>query len=153
MHRGSYGSAFSTIQEPGSPVDARVVAQLASPPMTAQTDPNPIAALLSRRSYVAATVVVLFLVWQLAMPTAALFGPRPERFGWQMYSAFPELPKAWTIDAKGAETSVEVKQFFGQLRAEIDFAAALRAGLCDATGAVAVRVADPRGTTEVIECR
>lgn len=101
---------------------------------------------------VVAAFVVVFLVWQLAVPTLALLGPRPERFGWQMYSAFPPLPEAWTVDASGGETPVDVKLHFGQLRAEIDFAAALRAGLCDASGAVAVKVSDPRGTTEVIEC-
>jgi hypothetical protein len=102
---------------------------------------------------VAATFMGLFLLWQLAVPTIALFGPRPERFGWQMYSSFPDLPKAWVVDASGVETPVEVKQFFAQLRAEIDFAAALRAGLCGASGAVAVKVADPRGATEVVSCR
>lgn len=120
--------------------------------MTAQTAPDLIIPGWNRLTLVAAFLAV-FLVWQLAMPTAALFGPRPERFGWQMYSAFPPLPQAWTVDASGAETPVDVKRFFAQLRAEIDFAAALRAGLCDASGAVAVRISDPRGTTEVIECR
>lgn len=120
--------------------------------MTAQTAPE-LRIPGWNRQMLAATFVGVFLGWQLAVPTAALFGPRPERFGWQMYSAFPDLPKAWVIDAQGVETPVEVKQFFAQLRAEIDFAAALRAGLCDASGAVAVKVSDPRGTTQVIECR
>jgi hypothetical protein len=120
--------------------------------MTAQIDHATSTTGWNRTNLSVAAFVGLFLVWQLAMPMAALMGPRPERFGWQMYSAFPNLPKAWTIDAQGDETAVEVKRFFGQLRAEIDFAAALRAGLCDASGAVAVKVAEPRGTTEVIEC-
>lgn len=97
--------------------------------------------------------LAIFLVWQLVVPTAALFGPRPQRYGWQMYSTFPALPKAWTIDAQGVATPVEVKQYFANARAEMDFAAALRAGLCDASGAVAVKVSDPRGTTETVRCR
>lgn len=120
--------------------------------MTTQTASEPSAAGWNRRTIAVAAFVAAFLVWQLAVPTAALFAPRPQRFGWQMYSAFPDLPKAWVVNAAGAETPVEVKQFFGQIRGEIDFAAALRAGLCDASGAVAVKVSDPRGTTEVIEC-
>lgn len=121
--------------------------------MTAQTPSSPRSAGWDRRTLVVAALLTIFLIWQVAMPTAALFGPRPQRFGWQMYSTFPDLPKAWTIDATGVETSVEVKQYFAQLRAEVDFAAALRAGLCDASGAVAVKVADPRGTTETVQCR
>jgi len=119
---------------------------------TAQAAPDLIIPGWNRLTLVLASLAV-FLVSQFAAPTAALFGPRPERFGWQMYSAFPDLPKAWVVDASGVATPVEVKHFFAQLRAEIDFAAALRAGLCDASGAVAVKVSDPRGTTEVIECR
>jgi len=106
-----------------------------------------------RRTLAVAVFLAIFLVWQLVVPTAALFGSRPQRFGWQMYSTFPELPQAWTIDAAGVETQVEVKEYFAQLRAEVDFAAALRAGLCDASGAVAIKVSDPRGTTETIACQ
>jgi hypothetical protein len=106
-----------------------------------------------RRTLAIAAFLAIFLLWQVAVPMAALLGPRPQRFGWQMYSTFPDLPKAWTVDAAGAETQVDVKQYFAQLRAEVDFAAALRAGLCDASGAAAVKVADPRGTTETIQCR
>ncbi len=120
--------------------------------MTTHTPSSATTAGWDRRTLIVAAFLAIFLVWQLAMPTAALFGPRPQRFGWQMYSTFPELPKAWTIDAAGVETQVEVKQYFAQLRAEVNFAAALRAGLCDASGAVAVKVSDPRGTTETIRC-
>lgn len=121
--------------------------------MTAQTPSSPRSTGWDRRTVVVAALLAIFLAWQVAVPTAALLGPRPQRFGWQMYSTFPDLPRAWTIDAAGVETSVEVKQYFAQLRAEVDFAAALRAGLCDASGAVAVKVADPRGTTETVQCR
>jgi len=106
-----------------------------------------------RRTVAVAAFLAIFLVWQLVVPTAALFGPRPQRFGWQMYSTFPDLPKAWTIDAAGVETPVDVTQYFAQIRGEVNFAAALRAGLCDASGAVAVKVSDPRGTTEIVRCQ
>jgi hypothetical protein len=121
--------------------------------MTTQTPSSAGTAGLDRRTLVVAAFIAIFLVWQLVVPVAALLGPRPQRFGWQMYSTFPELPKAWSVDAAGVETPLEVKQFFAQLRAEVDFAAALRAGLCDASGAVAVKVSDPRGITETIPCR
>ena len=102
---------------------------------------------------VAATFVALFVVVQFTVPAVALFGHRPARGGWQMYSAFPDVPSVWLIDAAGHETLVDATQFFAQLRAEINFAGALRAGVCDASGAVAVKLSDSRGTTEVIECR
>ena len=120
--------------------------------MTTHTPSSAPTAGWDRRTLMVAAFLAIFLVWQLAMPAAALLGPRPQRFGWQMYSTFPELPKAWTIDGTGAETQVEVKQYFAQLRAEVDFAAALRVSLCDASGAVAVKVSDPRSGTETIKC-
>lgn len=153
MHRGSYGSPVVTVQEPGSPVDARNEAPLASPRIMATqpaSDRSPVG--WNPRTLAVAAFVALFLMWQLVVPTVALFGPRPERFGWHMYSTVPDLPKAWIVDALGAEAPVEVREFFGKLRAEIDFAAALRAGLCDASGANAVKVVDRSGATEVVDC-
>ena len=124
--------------------------------MTAQT-PSATLDLITtgwnRRTVSVAIFVALFVVLQFAMPAAALFAHRPVRGGWQMYSAFPDVPSVWLIDAAGHETAVDANQYFAQLRAEIDFAAALRAGLCDASGAVAVKVSDSRFTTEVVECR
>jgi hypothetical protein len=150
------------IRQSGSPVDARDETQLASArimtthssitPVAQPSGSIPVAHGWSWRTLLVATFVATFLVWQLAVPVAALLGPRPQRFGWQMYSTYPDLPRAWTIDGGGVETPVDVTQHFAQLRAEVDFAAALRAGLCDASGAVAVKVADPRGTTEIVQC-
>lgn len=96
--------------------------------------------------------VAIFLAWQIIVPAAALFGPRPARGGWQMYSAFPDVPSVYLIDAAGHESQVDANQFFAQLRAEINFGAALRAGVCPASGAVAVKLVDSHGATEVIAC-
>lgn len=105
-----------------------------------------------RQTIAAAVFVALFVVVQFTVPAVALFGPRPARGGWQMYSAFPDVPTVWLIDAAGHETQVDADRMFAQLRAEIDFAAALRAGVCDASGAVAVKLSSREGT-EVVECR
>jgi hypothetical protein len=105
-----------------------------------------------RRTLAAAAFVVVFVVVQFVLPVTALFGHRPVRGGWQMYSAFPDVPSVWLIDAAGHETQVDGTSFFAQLRAEVNFLAALRAAVCDASGAVAVKLSS-RGTTEVIECR
>ena len=120
--------------------------------MTAQPASTLSATGWDRRTLAAAVFVTLFVVVQFAVPAVALFGPRPARGGWQMYSAFPDVPSVWLVDAAGNETQVDANQFFAQLRAEIDFAAALRAGVCDASGAVAVKLSS-HGTTELVECR
>jgi len=120
--------------------------------MTAQPAPTLSATGWDRRTLVIAVFVAIFLAWQIIVPAAALFGPRPARGGWQMYSAFPDVPSVWLIDAGGNESQVDANQYFAQLRAEIDFAAALRAGACAASGAVAVKLVDSLGATEVVEC-
>jgi hypothetical protein len=70
-----------------------------------------------------------------------------------MYSALPDLPRAWLLDAAGNETPVEVSPLFAENRAEIDHAAALRAGLCNLPGVVAVRLWEvDKPSPENIEC-
>jgi hypothetical protein len=106
-----------------------------------------------RRTLITAAFVVLFMAWQLLVPAAMLFTQRPARFGWQMYSALPDLPRAWLLDAAGQETSVEVSSLFAENRAEIDYAAALRAGLCDLPGTAAVKLWEAdKPSPELIEC-
>lgn len=110
-------------------------------------------AALDRRTLIAAVFVVLFLAWQLLVPAAMLFMQRPARFGWQMYSALPDLPRAWLLDAAGRDTAVDVSTLFAKDRAEIDYAVALRAGLCDLPGTVAVKLWRPdEPSPELIEC-
>jgi hypothetical protein len=104
------------------------------------------------RYYVVATLVAAFLAIQVIVPAAALFGPRPARFSWQMYSALPDMPRAWVVEPDGSETALDLGQLFAVQRAEIDYAAVLRAGLCDATGAAAVRIQPAHAEAEVIPC-
>jgi hypothetical protein len=106
-----------------------------------------------RRTRITAALVVLFVAWQLLVPAAMLFTQRPARFGWQMYSALPDLPRAWLLDAAGRETPVELSPQFAEARAEIDYGAALRAGLCNLPGTVAVKLWEPdEPSPELIEC-
>jgi hypothetical protein len=101
------------------------------------------------RRLATATFVVLFLAWQVAVPVLGLFGPRPGRFGWQMYASFPAPPRAWLVRANGSEDLVDLGSLFAVERAEIDYARALRTGLCDATDATAIRVEQPDGEVTV----
>lgn len=106
-----------------------------------------------RRLTAIALLVAAFLAIQLLVPTVALFGPRPARFSWQMYSALPRVPHAWTVAADGSEEPVDLGAVFAVQRAEIDYVAVLRSGLCDLTGAPAVKIqADGGQAPEVISC-
>lgn len=105
-----------------------------------------------RRHFIVAALVAAFLAIQVVVPVAALFGPRPARFSWQMYSALPDMPQAWVVEPDGSETALDLGLLFAVQRAEIDYAAVLRAGLCDATGAAAVRIKPAHAEAEVIAC-
>jgi hypothetical protein len=113
-----------------------------------------VSAPVSRRTLIIGVLIVVFLGLQLAVPAIALFGPRPARFAWQMYSALPDVPRAWTIAADGTESPVDLEALFAVRRAEIDYTAVLRTGLCDATDAPAVKIqATTAAEPEVIACR
>ena len=106
------------------------------------------------RTLAAAAFIGMYILWQVVVPASALLASRPARFGWQMYSARPDLPKAWATDASGLETPIDMEQVFAQVRAEIDFSAALRSAVCASSGAVAVRIQDPqRAGPELLTCR
>jgi hypothetical protein len=106
----------------------------------------------TRRTLLTA-LIAAFVAVQFAVPAVMLFEPRPARFGWQMYSALPPVPEAWTVAANGAETPIDVDAQFAARRAELDYVGILRADLCRATGAIAVRIqlAD-RDLDETIAC-
>jgi hypothetical protein len=107
-----------------------------------------------RQTLVISVVIIAFLLVQIAVPVAALFGPRPERFAWQMYSALPDVPRAWTVAADGSEQPVDLDALFAVRRAEIDYTTVLRTGLCDATDAPAVKIqANEDDEPELIACR
>jgi hypothetical protein len=108
---------------------------------------------MSMRQSLALAFFVVFLVFQLTVPTFALFAARPARFGWQMYSALPNVPRAWTVKADGTEEPVDMTHLFAMQRAEIDYAAVMLAGLCDASDAVAIKVQGADSSTpEMVAC-
>jgi hypothetical protein len=120
-----------------------------------QTGPrsSPLVATHAPASVAAAAIVIGWLAVQLALPTLGLLGPRPAPFAWQMYSTLRALPEAWTVDADGERHEVNIQELFAVPRAEIDYVAALRAGLCGATDAEAILIrASSTGEVERIEC-
>ena len=107
-----------------------------------------------RRLLAIGVLVAAFLAVQVLVPVVALFGPRPARFSWQMYSALPSVPLAWTVAADGTEQPIDIGPFFAVQRAEIDYTAVLRAGLCDQVLAPAVKIqADEAQEPELITCQ
>jgi hypothetical protein len=107
-----------------------------------------------RRTLAISVVIVAFLLVQVAVPLVALLGHRPGRFAWQMYSALPDVPRAWTVASDGTERAVDLDAVFAVRRAEIDYVAVLRTGICDATGAPAVKIqANDGDEPELIACR
>ena len=107
-----------------------------------------------RRTLAISVLVVAFLALQLLVPLAALFGPRPARFSWQMYSALPPVPHAWTVAADGTEQPIDLGPLFAVQRAEIDYPAVLRVGLCETVSAPAVMIQeDESSEPEMIACR
>lgn len=100
-----------------------------------------------------AGLIAGFLVVQVAVPGIALFGPRPARFGWHMYSALPPVPQVWLVHADGTEEEVDLSRLFVVQRAEIDYADAVRSRLCRLAGAAEIRMRRASGDeTESIRC-
>jgi hypothetical protein len=97
-------------------------------------------------------LAVAFLVVQIAIPAVALFGARPSRFGWHMYSALPPVPEVTVVKVDGATEIVDLGTLFVVPRAEIDYQAALRRRLCAVSGAEEIRLRLPGEEVERLPC-
>lgn len=71
-------------------------------------------------------MALLFLVPTLVL----LFGAKPDRFGFQMYSGYG-IPSATWTDDQGAEHDVELDRLVARTRGEIEWTARLPAELCE----------------------
>lgn len=97
-------------------------------------------------------LVVVALVLQSAVAAVALTEPRPARYAWQMYSAVPYTPPAWTVRGN-EERGLAVNELFVRGRAEIDRVVLLRDQGCDLVEADAIRFELPDGRAETVTCR
>jgi hypothetical protein len=109
------------------------------------------AAQLPLRARFLGLLAVAFLVVQIAIPAVALFGARPSRFGWHMYSALPPVPEVTVVRVDGVTEIVDLGSLFVVPRAEIDYPAALRR-LCGVSGAVEIRLRLPGEAVESLPC-
>lgn len=94
----------------------------------------------SRQKVFVAMFAAAFMVVQLAVPILALAGPRPARFGWQMYTALVSFPEVSVEGADGRITSVDVAGLVASGRADANFSTAIAEHLCRTTSATAVHL-------------
>ncbi len=88
----------------------------------------------------AAALAGLILAVMIGVPLAGLFGQRPQRFGWQMYTVAHEAPKAWAIASGGSRVPLDIVDRFAILRGDLPDAAAVALAMCDFTDATRVLV-------------
>jgi hypothetical protein len=88
----------------------------------------------------------------IAVPTAALMQPPPQRFGFQMYSGLGGVAVS-VIDHEGVERYLDSpEQFVGKLRPELDWLPSLPEAVCEnVPDAVVVRV-EQSGRERAVEC-
>jgi hypothetical protein len=73
----------------------------------------------SARDRLVGAVVVTYLVLQLVVPAVLLFSPRPQRFGWQMFTNAPVLPKLVLHRTSGRRDTVDIDRYFAIRRPEL----------------------------------
>ena len=84
--------------------------------------------------------VIGAILLMVAVPAAALFEPRPARFGWQMFTAMAPVPAAWVERDDGTEEPIDVESRLVQPRPEADIRGALADVLCREPGVTAIVV-------------
>ncbi|MFW6039764.1 MAG: hypothetical protein ACOC9N_01660 [Gemmatimonadota bacterium] len=97
---------------------------------------------------------LLFLVVlgaQLLVPFLQFMGPRPARFGWQMFAGARPVPVFVVERADGTADTVDLSDHLANHRPEMELATELPPGLCRrVAGAERVRVRIPRITSDSI---
>lgn len=97
------------------------------------------------------TLVVIGLALQVMVASVGFAGPRPGRYGWQMYSGVPSVPRVWAV-SNGHEQQVDLRDLLVHPRAEIDLAAVVRSQGCVIIDAEAIRVELDDDRVETITC-
>ncbi len=105
-----------------------------------------------RQRALVAGLISAYLAVQLLLPSVLLFGERPARFGWQMYSTAPRLPVVVALDASGGERRIDIIDLVAGPRAEIDYAALMAQQGCDLVDASRLRIESAPGEVAVVDC-
>ncbi len=72
-----------------------------------------------------------FIAIQVAIPTIALFGERPQRWSWQMYSGATHAAEFTVIRDGGEENEVEPSDYMGKPRLDMAIPEYLPRHICD----------------------
>lgn len=97
-------------------------------------------------------LVVVGLAAEVVVAATAFTGARPNRYGWQMYSAVPYVPRAWAVAASGEKRPVMVDDLFVTTRAEIDLVEFLIVSGCQVIQADSLNIELPDGHIEMVPC-
>lgn len=97
-------------------------------------------------------LVVAFVIVQVAVPIVALAGPRPGRFGWQMFTTYAPVPRVWIETTNGSLSEVYLEALLVHPRPETDLTPALAAALCDDEGVQAVLIERLAGDPGRVPC-
>lgn len=85
--------------------------------MPGATSPAPSA--WSSRERLAGAIVIGYLAVQLTLPVVLLFYPRPQRFGWQMFTNAPVIPQLVLHRTGGRRDTVDINRYFAVRRPEL----------------------------------
>jgi len=106
----------------------------------------------SRGRWWVAAALAAFLAVQVVVPTFGLLGPRPARFGWQMYSIADAAPRAWAEARDGSLTSLDLTGRLAVLRADTRDASAIGTALCTGSPYAAVVIQFGNDPPERVPC-
>jgi hypothetical protein len=88
------------------------------------------------------SVFLTYLIVQVGVPAILLTGPRPSRFGWQMFAGVRSLDVYSVVRHDASTVPISREAFFGNPRAEMEIdVPRLVLRICERrTDAIAVRV-------------
>lgn len=105
------------------------------------------------RNRIIIVVVAAFLLVQIAVPVVSLFGPRPARFAWQMYSGSRAMATLSVVYDDGRVEPVSWDDYLIHPRLDMDLLTLLPPRICSLVeGATAVRIDPVQGHPEDVPC-
>lgn len=107
------------------------------------------------KSVIAAAFFVIFLLLQIGVPLVRLWAPRPARFAWHMFTTNPKRVRYTLQMNDGTSKAVDLGQYVGLSRGEVNLENALPAHLCRVVpdlAAVQITKADSK-QSRVYRCR
>ena len=105
------------------------------------------------RQHLVRMFIALFLAIQLAIPALGLFGPRPGRFSWQMYSGVQTPANFKTVHQDGSVRDISAADYLVQPRLEMNLLQWLPEHVCSVDETVtAFRIEHLRAPEEDFAC-